>query len=327
MSPDDLVDDPRLSRHFVPADQATLRRLLAEQARRLSQPKKGYLRYRELYDSVAHLSARHLDTGSDVVEIGRRAELSDDDFEKVEHAMRGFMPWRKGPFRVFGLDIDAEWRSERKWQRLQPALPELAGKVIADIGSNNGYYMFRMAHHHPLLVLGFEPYIHHWFTFRTLNRFAGLTNLRTELLGVEHISLFSGVFDVVFLMGVLYHRRSPLEVLQEVRGALKPGGTLIIESQGIPGQEPLALFPEKTYAKVPGTYFVPTAACLANWLERSGFQEVEFFLSHAMSSEEQRRTDWMNFESYADFIDPADPTRTVEGYPAPLRLFFKALAP
>jgi tRNA (mo5U34)-methyltransferase len=32
----------------------------------------------------------------------------------------------------------------------------------------------------------------------------------------------------------------------------------------------------------------------------------------------------MDFESYADFINSQDPTLTVEGYPAPIRVFLKA---
>jgi tRNA (mo5U34)-methyltransferase len=43
-----------------------------------------------------------------------------------------------------------------------------------------------------------------------------------------------------------------------------------------------------------------------------------------MSSKEQRRTEWMDFESYDDFIDKSDPALTVEGYPAPIRIFAKA---
>ena len=128
-------------------------------------------------------------------------------------------------------------------------------------------------------------------------------------------------------MGILYHRSAPVEVLREIRTAMKPGGVLIVESQGIPGKEPWAFFPEQRYAKVPGTYFVPTAACLSNWLSRAGFAAVKIFFSHPMSSKEQRRTEWMVFESYEDFIDKADPSLTVEGYPAPVRIFARAENP
>lgn len=286
--------------------------------------KKGVIRYRRPFASIQHLRAKHLDFSGDAVKIGRREELTEADQARVLAVMRNFMPWRKGPFEVFGIEIDAEWRSERKWNRLLPALPDLEDKVIADIGSNNGYYLFRMAAHRPRLALGFEPHLHHHFTFKTLNSLAGQDNLKSEMLGVEQLGLFENCFDVIFMMGILYHRISPIEVLKETLKAMRPGGTLLIESQAIPGEEPVALFPAKTYAKVPGTYFVPTGACLTNWLTRTGFTDVELFCRHPMDSQEQRGTAWMDFESYEDFIDPTNPKLTVEGYPAPLRVFIKA---
>ncbi|MFZ5759684.1 MAG: tRNA 5-methoxyuridine(34)/uridine 5-oxyacetic acid(34) synthase CmoB [Thermodesulfobacteriota bacterium] len=313
--------------HLLPAAcRPTILARRQANEKRLSSDKKGFLSYRRAWESVRELRASSLDLAGDTVRIGARGDISTEERERVRTVLRGFMPWRKGPFSIFGIDIDAEWRSFRKWDRLLPVLPELTGKVIADIGCNNGYYMFRMAHHQPLAVIGFEPYHHHYYTFRTLNSFAALPSLHIELLGVEDMVLYPDCFDVIFLMGVIYHRISPVEMLKDVRKSMKAGGTLIIETQAIPGEESVALFPADRYAKVPGTYFVPTAACVRNWLIRTGFTDVEIFCIHPMSSAEQRRTEWMTFESYADFIDQADPTRTVEGYPAPLRVFVKAMA-
>jgi len=306
------------------ADRQAILKIRQEKEHWLCLGKKGVERFRQPCESVRHLRAKYLDLSGDVVTIGRKDELSDDEYEKVYRTLRDFMPWRKGPFEVFGIQVDAEWRSERKWNRVGPVLPDLQGKVVADIGCSNGYYMFRMAGHQPKLVVGFEPYLQHYFAFKMLNGFAGLDNLAIELLGVEHIELYEESFDVIFLMGILYHRSSPIEVLRAVREAMKPGATLIVESQGIPGDDPIALFPDKRYAKVPGTYFVPTGACLANWLVSAGYGEVEIFHSHPMSSKEQRRTEWMEFESYADFINSKDPSLTVEGYPAPIRVFLRA---
>lgn len=309
---------------FPSADTDRLRTLLAEKSLWVHQEKKGFLRYRSLLQAVQHLRASSCDFSSDVVRIGTDADVTPDEQRLVYQTLRGFKPWRKGPFSVFGIDIDAEWRSERKWNRLIPELPDLEGKIVADIGCNNGYYLFRMAHHQPALVLGFEPYVQHYYTFNTLNTFAGQRHLQVELLGIEHLNLFPESFDVIFCLGILYHRPSPVEALRDLHAALKPGGWLVVESQAIPGNEPVALFPQSTYAKVPGTWFVPTASCLHNWMTRTGFRDVRMFCEHAMSSEEQRRTAWMDFESYEDFIDKENPALTIEGYPAPRRVFFKA---
>jgi len=309
---------------FPLADRDRLKSVLAEKSAWVSQEKKGFLRYRNLLQTVRHLRASSCDFSGDVVRIGTAADLEPAQQDEVRRVLRGFMPWRKGPFSVFGIDVDAEWRSERKWNRIMPELPDLTNKAVADIGCNNGYYMFRMAQHRPALVLGFEPYVQHYYTFNTLNAFAGQQDLRVELLGIEHLPLFPACFDVIFCLGILYHRPSPLEALRDLHAALKPGGWLIVESQAIPGEAPMALFPRSTYAKVPGTWFVPTGACLVNWMARTGFREVRLFCEHAMSSAEQRRTDWMDFESYEDFIDKNNPALTVEGYPAPCRVFLKA---
>lgn len=312
--------------HMPRADLRAVRALRGRLRERLWQEKKGFLRFREPYESVLGLRARHLDFSGEAVCIGEGGELGDEDWGRVHAALRAFMPWRKGPFRVFGIDIDAEWRSQRKWQRVLPALPNLRDKVVADIGCNNGYYMFRMVPHGPRVVLGFEPFPQHYFAFQTLNGLAGQDTLHVEPFGVEDIVLFPRTFDVIFLMGIIYHRISPVGMLRDLRVALRPGGTLLVESQAIPGDEPVALFPQTTYAKVPGTFFVPTAPCLVNWLTRAGFSEVRVFAHHPMSAEEQRRTEWMTFESYSDFIDPADPSRTVEGYAAPWRVYVSAVA-
>lgn len=313
-----------LLQRFPKADLESLRRLLNEKSTWINQDKHGFLRYRSPLQSIQHLRASSCDFSGDIIRIGTAADLNPDDQQRVEALLRGFMPWRKGPFSIFGIDIDAEWRSERKWNRIAQELPDLSGKVIADIGSNNGYYMFHMAAYQPEFVLGFEPYVQHYYTFKALNIFAGQTQLQTELLGIEHLNLFPECFDVIFCLGILYHRPSPVEALRDLHRALKPGGVLIVESQAIPGTEPVALFPEQTYAKVPGTWFVPTASCLRNWMTRTGFNAVELFCDHAMSSQEQRCTAWMTFESYEDFIDKHNPAFTIEGYPAPRRVFFKA---
>ncbi len=289
----------------------------------VNQNKKGFLRYRTPYQNLARFNAQTLDCSGDVVKIGQSSEVSDSEREEIKKNLESFIPWRKGPFSVFGIDIDAEWRSERKWQRITPELPDLKGKIIADIGCNNGYYMFRMTEYEPKLVLGLEPSVQHYYCFKALNEMAGCRQLDIDLLGVEHLPHFESCFDVVFLMGIIYHRPSPIDTLRDILTSLQPGGTLILESQGIPGDEPIALFPDKTYAKVPGTYFVPTGSCLCNWMKKAGFVDIHFFFSHPMSPADQRKTEWMQFESYSDFLEKNNPQKTIEGYPAPCRVFLK----
>jgi tRNA (mo5U34)-methyltransferase len=295
-----------------------------EKQRWVNQNKKGFIRYRVPCVGLSAFQASNVDCSQDAVHIGNASEVSEQQRQEIESHLREFMPWRKGPFSIFGTEVDSEWQSQRKWQRLLSHLPDLEGKIVADVGCSNGYYMFRMIPHRPRMVLGFEPSLQHYYCFKGLNGMARQDNLEIDLLGVEHLPLFPECFDVLFLMGIIYHRSSPVDTLRDVFSSLKSGGSLILESQAIPGKDAMALFPERTYAKVPGTYFVPTGACLTNWLQRAGFTDVELFCQHPMSSVEQRRTNWMQFESYSDFIQPEQPRLTVEGYPAPDRVFFIA---
>ena len=291
----------------------------------VTQDKKGFLRYRTPCEALQQFPATNINCNDDWVQIGTDDEITKEEQQKIEYHLRQFMPWRKGPFSVYGIPVDSEWQSQRKWQRLVDFLPNMKGKIIGDIGCSNGYYMFRMAPYNPELVIGFEPSVQHYYCFKALNGMAGQENLDINLMGVQHLNLFPECFDILFCMGIIYHRSSPIECLREIYSSLRPGGTLILESQAIPGESEMALFPKKTYAKVPGTYFVPTGNCLINWLARAGFTDIDLFCQHPMSSVEQRQTDWMTFESYADFIQSQDSKITVEGYPAPDRVFLKAL--
>lgn len=307
---------------FPNANHEQIETLEQERAQWLQRP--SATAFRTALDAVATIHSDDHDFTGDVIRIGKPQELQPAQQERLRQTLQALVPWRKGPFDLFGIGLDSEWRSHRKWDRLLPRLPFLGNKRIADLGCNNGYYMLRMLPHNPQLVVGFDPTVRYYYQFQLLRRLSGIDRVRYSLLGVEHLSLFPQCFDVVFLLGVLYHHPEPITMLRNVLSALQPGGWLLLESQGIPGELPVALLPARRYGKVPGTWYVPTATCVENMLQRSGFREIDVFCVHPMSSEEQRRTQWMPYESYSDFIDPRRPQLTVEGYPAPLRILVRA---
>lgn len=259
-----------------------------------------------------------------VVTLGGREDISEDLRSKIQNDIEKLRPWRKGPFRLFGLEIDSEWKSDLKWKRVEERLNSLEGKVIADIGCNNGYYMFRMIPHKPRMVIGFEPTLHYFEQFCFLQNFARQSVLHFERLGVEHLSYFPKFFDLVFCMGILYHHSNPLGLLSDIYVALKEAGELIVECQGIPGAESVALFPAERYAQVPNIWFVPTMSCLEHWLKRSGFTQIETFGVYPLTASEQRTTPDSPGLSLKDFLNPANSNQTIEGYPAPVRIYVKA---
>jgi len=128
-------------------------------------------------------------------------------------------------------------------------------------------------------------------------------------------------------MGVLYHRRSPFDHLKELKGALRPGGELVLETLVVPGEAHRVLVPDDRYARMRNVWFLPSAPELVRWLVRAGFKNVRTVDINQTSIKEQRATPWMTYQSLQDFLDPSDLNRTVEGYPAPTRAILVANKP
>ena len=125
-------------------------------------------------------------------------------------------------------------------------------------------------------------------------------------------------------MGVLYHRKSPIEHLQQLHQCLKSEGELVLETLIIDGEGNEVLFPKDRYAQMNNVWFLPTIPLLVKWLERCKFKNIRVVDVNQTSLEEQRTTEWMTFNSLSDFLDPSDCNLTIEGYPAPKRVVILA---
>jgi tRNA (mo5U34)-methyltransferase len=256
---------------------------------------------------------------SDRVTIGRPEDLPAEALSRVEKILTGLKPWRKGPFDVFGIQIDSEWNSALKWRRVAPHMAPLAGRRVLDVGSSNGYYLFRMAAQRPRLALGIEPYAAYHCQFLALQFFAQIPGIHNLPLRLEDLPPIPHWIDTLFCMGILYHRRSPLDTLGRLKELLAPGGQLILETLIAPGESDTALFPRDRYACMRNVYFIPTVPCLRNWLARCGFVHIRCVDVTPTTSEEQRKTPWIDSDSLDAFLDLRDHRLTREGYPAPVR--------
>lgn len=274
--------------------------------------------------SVHPIRSSYLDLSNGVVKIGKKEELTAEQQALVRDALHQFRPWKKGPFEFFGIHVDAEWRSDWKWMRILPHIQPLEGRRVADIGCHNGYFMLRMADQMPEIVVGFEPVPKHFWNFQLIQNWAQLPNLHFELLGVEHTDLFPNFFHTIFCLGILYHHTDPVNMLRKLHAALLPRGEIIVDCQGIPGSDPVALVPQSRYANARGIWFLPTQSCLEHWMKRAGFRNLKCFYAEPLSPREQRRTAWADVDSLAEFLDPNDSSRTIEGYPAPWRYYVRA---
>ena len=254
--------------------------------------------------------------------VGKKEDLTSEEFEVIEKTAKKLIPWRKGPFKIFGLEIDSDWQSNIKYNLIRPHF-NLKDKVVADIGCNNGYYMFRMLEDKPKRLIGFDPSPLTLHQFEFVNHFVK-SDIIYEMLGVEHLEFYNHKFDFIFMLGVLYHRPDPVGTLKSLARGLNSKGEILIDTFMIDGEDEICLTPNKRYSKIPNIYFIPTISALKNWVERAGFENFEVLATTVTTSEEQRKTDWSFDQSLEDFLHPNDNTKTVEGYPAPKRVYVKA---
>lgn len=264
------------------------------------------------------------------VELAQRFALDGDCDEAtralLKDALMGLIPWRKGPFELFGVHVDTEWRSDWKWSRVSPHL-DLRGKRVLDVGCGNGYYQWRMLGAGADSVVGIDPNWLFFCQFLAMKRYLPDLPAWHLPLALEELPAKLEGFDTVFSMGVLYHRRSPIDHLFDLKDCLLRGGELVLETLVVEGDAQQVLVPEDRYAQMRNVWFLPSVPALELWLRRAGFVDVRYVDVSVTSIEEQRSTEWMRYQSLPEFLDPADHSRTIEGLPAPARAVMVARKP
>ena len=266
-----------------------------------------------------------LDKGT--ITVTSAAPIAPSLKQAIHDALWQLRPWRKGPYSIHGTFIDCEWRSDWKWQRLINHISPLKDRYILDIGCGNGYHCWRMAAEQAKLVIGIDTSKLFWFQFQAIQHFIQHPSTHLLPIGIQHLPNHLPLFDTVFSMGVLYHRKSPFEHLQHLKSLLRAGGELVLETLVIDGDQHQVMVPKQRYAMMNNVWFLPSCLALEQWLERCGFTNIRVADINQTSTEEQRTTSWMPFQSLASFLDPSDPNRTIEGHPAPKRAIIIANTP
>lgn len=252
------------------------------------------------------------------VAIGN-AVLFEEEYKDLTEKLEDFMPWRKGPWEFKGVHIDTEWHSDWKWERVLPHLSSLEGRKILDIGSGNGYYAYRMAMEGAKFVIGIDPGMLPVMQYTIMKSYTPDVPMWVLPVGIEAMPEQLPYFDTVFSMGVLYHRKSPIDHIMHMKNLLRPGGELVLETIVIDDSYGNVLVPEDRYAKMRNVWFIPSVEMLITWIKRCGLKNVKVADVSTTTIEEQRRTSWSRkVESLEDFLSE-DLSKTVEGYPPPQR--------
>ncbi|MDQ6951648.1 MAG: tRNA 5-methoxyuridine(34)/uridine 5-oxyacetic acid(34) synthase CmoB [Mariprofundales bacterium] len=275
-------------------------------------------RWQQALDLLPALPVIAVHIDQPTIQIETKPVNADQHTALIE-ALRQLIPWRKGPFQLAEVTIDTEWRSDLKWDRISPHIAPLTDRTVLDIGCGSGYHCWRMRGAGAKLVLGIDPSALYAMQFQSIQHYIQEPQVQMWPLGIDDLPPVMACFDTVFSMGLLYHRKSPIAHLQQLLSLLRPGGELVLETLVIEGDAQTCLIPQGRYAKMRNVWFIPSSAMLLRWLERCGAKRIRMVDCTATTTDEQRATEWMHFESLKDFLDPNDPTRTIEGYPAPKR--------
>ena len=259
----------------------------------------------------------HLDLES--ITIGNKIDCSDAERRYIKRQLKHLMPWRNGPYNLFGIVLDAEWQSNMKWARLEGQIKPLQDKLVLDVGCGNGYYCWRMLGKKAKYVVGVDPSLLFYSQFMAIKKYSPNCNIDLIPLGIESLPDKGLYFDTVFSMGVIYHRRDPIEHLRQLSKCLKSGGELIIESLVIDSDNLDVLIPKERYAKMKNVWSIPSVKLLVRWINDAGFKNIKIIDTTQTTIKEQRVTEWMKFESLANFLNQHNINRTIEGYPAPAR--------
>jgi len=284
-----------------------------------------YKHWQKTLDALPSVSGSSAIDIENNVKVGELGDLNQGEFKRLENLMKKFKPWRKGPYHIHGLHIDTEWRSDFKWDRLDKHISDLSGRYVLDIGCGSGYHLWRMRGAGAKFVVGVDPTQLFLMQFNAVKHFIKDEQVHLLPLGIEQLPELKA-FDTVFSMGVLYHRKSPIDFLYQLKAQLVKGGELVLETLIVDGDENTVLVPGERYAKMRNVWFLPSEKAMCAWLERCGFSNVRVVNTDITSLDEQRKTDWVDTESLQDFLDPNDSSKTIEGYPAPKRAIFIANA-
>ena len=325
--PELIADIEAFERRWEDSALRDWRRQMPDQfSRSMSEKRFGDLpRWRAALAALPSLKAETIDLDTNAITAS--GQVDDGTHRELEAALRSLHPWRKGPFSLFGVDIDTEWRSDFKWDRLSGAIDPLEGRRVLDVGCGSGYHCWRMKGAGAAEVIGIDPTPLFVLQFKAIQHYLNIDSVHVLPLALEQLPPKLKSFDTTFSMGVLYHRRSPMDHLTDLRDTLAPGGQLVLETLVVEGGEDTVFVPPDRYARMGNVWFLPSPAALMKWMSKTGFIDVELVDLNQTTVAEQRSTEWMTFYSLSNFLDSDDHNKTVEGHPAPRRAIITARLP
>ena len=142
--------------------------------------------WQAVVETLPKLTTTHRLLDTDAVQIGQSDDLLEADRMQLEHHLKALHPWRKGPYNLFGIQMDTEWRSDWKWDRLKNHITPLNHRLVLDVGCGNGYHCWRMLGAGAKMVVGIDPLLLNVMQFQLIRKLHGEAPVYVLPLGIEY---------------------------------------------------------------------------------------------------------------------------------------------
>lgn len=189
---------------------------------------------------------------------------------------------------------------ETRWRMLEHCLDQAwpegyADLVAIDLASHQGWFAIRLAQAGMGQVLGIEARASHVADSRLMARVYGLDQVAFEQGDIFDLDAGEvGTFDVVLMLGLLYHLENPIGALRLARSVCT--GVCLVETQVVPGMTGMVDYGSYRYvrplrgsfglvdetdethgpeASLTGICLVPSLDALLWVLEKVGFASAE----------------------------------------------------
>ncbi len=197
-----------------------------------------------------------------------------------------------------GADIKAI--HDTRWQMVQTCLEERLGNgrsglTALDLASHQGWFAVNMARSGFSTVLGIDARESHVEDSQLIRDIYGLNHLSFQQGDIHHLDEQQlGQFDVVLMLGLLYHLENPVGALRACRALCK--NLCLIETQIVPGMSGFVDYGSYQYvrplkgsfgiidetgethgpeASITGICLVPSLEALTWILHKVGFSDVK----------------------------------------------------
>jgi len=280
-------------------------------------------KWKDILNLLPDSNSNYTDYSGSHIKLGEKSSLGSDDKKKLQHLLLNLSPWRKGPFNICGVNVDSEWRSDYKWERLKSFLPNITNMRVGDLGCSNGYYSYKLLGLNPELVVGMDKTALYVFQFLATKHFAKqIQKLLILPCSAEEFDSKNMDFNLILSMGILYHTKDYANHMEAVKKLMKKNGYLILETIISSSKKNINIDKGQTYAGMKNIGTIFGKDNLIKILKNKGFNNIECVNENFTSSIEQRTTKWMQGRSFKDFLLPNG--NTIEGYPPVCRAIFVA---